>query len=325
MKVALNKGIDRIRSGQREDRKAKDLSHVTLDYDTMTEPEQIPDERLRLIFACCHPGLEEKSRIALTLRTVCNGQRISRAKAKIKAKGIGFSIPEPEHWDTRLDTVLSTIYLIFTTGYVTEEISSRDLCDEAMFLLQLLNQLRPDDPEIEGALALVLLTQSRKDARMSNNGASVPIANQDRQLWKDELIKEGQELISIAVARRRPGPFQIKAAIADCHMTEPAPDWQQISLLYQSLWHYEPTSVVALNWAVVQAEIGDKEWALAKMNELQSELSNFQPWYAARAHVLSELGQIDEARLAYQEAIKRAPNSASVAFLNEKLKRMESK
>jgi len=138
MKVAQNKGIDRIRAGIREDRKATDLSHVTADHTNMIEPEQIPDERLRLIFACCHPGLEEKSRIALTLRTVCNlttreiatnfldteinlGQRISRAKAKIKAKGIGFSIPEPEHWDNRLDTVLSTIYLIFTTGYVTED------------------------------------------------------------------------------------------------------------------------------------------------------------------------------------------------------------
>jgi len=154
MKVALNKGIDRIRTGSREDKKAQDLSHVTTNHTTMAEPEAIPDERLRLIFACCHPGLEEKSRIALTLRTVCNlttreiaanfldtdialGQRISRAKSKIKAKGIGFSIPEPEHWESRLDTVLSTIYLIFTTGYVTEESGSRDLCEEALFLLEI--------------------------------------------------------------------------------------------------------------------------------------------------------------------------------------------
>lgn len=341
MKVALNKGIDRIRAGIREDSKAKDLSHVSLDHVNMTEPEPIPDERLRLIFACCHPGLEEKSRIVLTLRTVCNlttreiansfldteatvGQRISRAKAKIKAKGIGFSIPEQEHWENRLGTVLSTIYLIFTTGYVTEDSGPRDLCEEALFLMQLLNQLCPGDPEIEGALALVLLTQARKEARVANNGASVPLVNQNRQLWNNEFIREGQQLIAVAVSRRHPGPFQIKAAIADCHMAEPAPDWPQMSLLYQSLWHHEPTPVVALNWAVVLAELGQKELALRKLNELHSELSEFQPWHAARAHVLYELGHLESARTAYQQAIKRAQNSATLAFLNEKLQQIES-
>jgi len=341
MKVALNKGIDRIRASTREDRKATDYSHVTLDHTDMEQPENIPDERLRLIFACCHPGLEEKSRIALTLRTVCNlttreiannfldaevtlGQRISRAKAKIKAKGIGFSIPEPEHWEARLDAVLSTIYLIFTTGYVTEDSGTRDLCTEAIFLMHLLNQLRPGDAEIEGALALVLLTQARKEARVADSGAAVPISHQNRALWKYDLIEEGQQWISVAVLRQRPGPFQIKAAIADCHMAEPAPDWEQMSLLYQSLWHHEPTPVVALNWAVVQAELGDKALALRQLNELKSELSDFQPWHAARAHVLVELGQIDEARLAYQEAIKRAQNEASLTFLKGKLQQIET-
>jgi len=341
MKVAFNKGLDRIRTASREEKKAIDLSHVSLNHTIMSEPEDIPDERLRLIFACCHPGLEEKSRIALTLRTVCNlttreiasnfldtevtlGQRISRAKAKIKAKGIGFSIPEPEHWDSRLDTVLSTIYLIFTTGYVTEDAGPRDLCEEALFLMQLLNQLRPDDAEIEGALALVLLTQARKKARVAGNGASVPVVNQDRRLWKKELIEQGQQLLSVAMLRSHPGPFQIKAAIADCHMAEPSADWRQMSLLYQSLWHHEPTPIVALNWAVVQAELGQKELALKKLNDLASELSDFQPWHAARAHILSELGQLDDARIAYREAIDRAQNSASLAFLNEKLQQIDS-
>jgi len=341
IKVAFNKGLDRIRTASREDKKAIDLSHASLNHTTMSEPEEIPDERLRLIFACCHPGLEEKSRIALTLRTVCNlttreiagnfldtevalGQRISRAKAKIKAKGIGFSIPEPEHWDSRLDTVLSTIYLIFTTGYITEDAGPRDLCEEALFLMQLLNQLRPRDAEIEGALALILLTQARKQARVASSGASVPVVSQDRRLWKHELIEQGQQLLSVAVLRSQPGPFQIKAAIADCHMAEPSADWQQISLLYQSLWHNEPTPIVALNWAVVQAELGQKELALKKLNDLAGELSDFQPWHAARAHILSELGQLDDARIAYQEAIDRAQNSASLAFLNEKLQQIET-
>jgi len=150
------------------------------------------------------------------------------------------------------------------------------------------------------------------------------LVSQNRQLWKKDLILEGQQLISIAVLRRHPGPFQIKAAIADCHMAEPTPDWRQMSLLYESLWHHEPTPVVALNWAVVQAELGQKALALKKLNELHDALSEFQPWYAARAHVLSELGQLEEAQAAYKEAIKRAQNSASVAFLQGKLQQIES-
>jgi len=340
MKVALNKGIDRIRSSARETQKTEDLGHIMLKHIEDIDPEDIPDERLRLIFTCCHPGLEEKSRIALTLRTVCNlttreiasvfldtdvtiGQRISRAKSKIKSKGIGFSIPEPEHWDARLGTVLSTIYLIFTTGYVTEESGPRDLCKEGHFLMQLLNQLQPDNAEIEGALALILLTQARNQARIDKNGASVPVAEQDRKQWDHDLINEGQCLLSQAMQRNTPGPFQIKAAIADCHMDEPKPDWQQMSLLYQSLWRHEPTPVVALNWTVVQAEIGQTDLAMSKLNALESELSEYQPWYAARAYVLSKLGKLNDACDAYTAAIQRAQNPAGSAFLKNKLQQLK--
>jgi len=339
MKASFNKGIARIRKAKREGQKGHDLSLIIEDEDPMYAQEEIPDERLRLIFTCCHPALEEKSRIALTLRTVCNlntreiadafldtettmGQRLSRSKAKIKSKGIGFVVPEPAQWGERLNTVLSTLHLIFTTGYVSGDASSRNLCLEGMFLMRLLDQLQSQDAEIEGALALMLLTQSRKTARVSSEGATVPISEQDHALWDAELLQEGQALLARAVQRRNPGAFQIKAAIADCHMETPEPDWAQMLLLYQSLWRFEPTPVVALNWAVVLSETGQPELALQKLGELKDALSEFQPWHAANASVLRKLNRSEKASEAYAEAISRAPTEADRLFLRGKLKQL---
>ena len=337
MKVGLNKGIDRVRKGQSETRKADDLMIVSAKHAERLDDEPIPDERLRLIFACCHPVLEEKSRVALTLRTVCHlttreiaaafldndvaiGQRISRAKAKLKEAGIAFEIPDQEVWPARLDAVLSTLYLIYTVGYVSEDESDRDLAAEAMFLLRLLDRLRSDDPEIEGALALVLLTEARRKARIGTDGATVPPEAQDRSLWEMHMIREGQEILAQAVERGRPGPYQIKAAIADCHMSRPKPDWQQISLLYGSLWVHEPTPVVALNWAVVMAELGETDLAVQKIEALGTTLKDFQPYYAAYASVLGQAGRHTEARAAYHKAIELAQNSSSRKFLENKLR-----
>ena len=337
MKVALNKGIDRARAGQRDTDKVDQFMRIHPEqFDPAHDDDAIPDERLRLIFACCHPALDEKSRVALTLRTVCHlttreiaaafltteiamGQRISRAKSALKDKGIGFEIPDKEVWPARLDPVLSTIYLIFTTGYVTEDASDRDLCMEAIFLMRLLDRLRPNDPEIEGALALSLLTDARRKARVGPDGASVPPEDQDRNLWDMRLVSEGQALLSQAVTRGRPGPFQIKAAIADCHMIKGGPDWKQISLLYGSLWHHEPSPVVALNWAVVMAELGELKLAARKLDAIKAELCEFQPWFAARAHVYSAMGQVEDARSAYHSAIEIAPSRSSRLFLQKKL------
>jgi len=293
MKASFNKGIDRIRKAKREGQKEKDLSLIIEDEDPMHAQEEIPDERLRLIFTCCHPALEEKSRIALTLRTVCNlntreisdafldtettmGQRLSRSKAKIKSKGIAFAVPQPEHWAERLNTVLATL----------------------------------------------LLTQSRHAARVSSEGATVPISEQDHALWDAKLRQEGQELLARAVQRRNPGAFQIKAAIADCHMETPKPDWAQMLLLYQSLWRFEPTPVVALNWAVVLAENGQPDLALQKLEELKEVLGEFQPWHAASASVLRKLKRPEKASEAYAEAINRAPTEADRLFLQDKLKHL---
>lgn len=339
MKVAYNRGIDRIRKSQSETRKAGDIGAVVPSHFEAEDADQIPDERLRLIFACCHPTLGEKSRVALTLRTVCNlttreiaaafldtdvtiGQRISRAKSSLRDTGTTFEIPEPEAWPARLNAVLSTVYLIYTVGYVNEDRSDRDLGEEAIFLMRLLDKLCPDDPEIEGALALVLLTEARREARVGDDGATVPPESQNRQLWNTQMITEGRALLNTAMKRQCPGPYQIKAAIADCHMAGPTPDWQQISLLYGALWPHEPTAVVALNWATVIAELGEVGHALSRIETLGSELKTFQPFYAAYADVLVKAGRMQDAKAAYIKAINLAQSPSNRKFLENTLQQL---
>ncbi len=336
MKAGFNKGIDQIRKNRTEAKAHEAIELPALDPIPQYDLDLIPDERLRLIFTCCHPALEEKSRLALTLRTVCGlttreiaaafldteqtmGQRLSRAKSKIKAKGIGFSVPDSDQWPVRLQTVLSTLYLIFTTGYVNEDMSSRDLCKEGIYLVRLLNTLQPETAEVEGTLALMLFTEARRNARIGHDDALIPVEEQDAGLWDQSAIQEAQDLMQAAVNRRKPGPFQIKAAIADCHMFRPKPDWHQMALLYQSLWAFEPTPVVALNWAVTIAEEGQPNAALQRLDELESQLRGFQPWYAAKAHILEELGRTTEALMAYKTAMEMAPNEASKKLLMKKM------
>ncbi len=336
LQVARRKAIDRLRGAARDSRKAQTLAILAEDA---AEPQTIPDERLRLIFACCHPALEPKSRIALTLRSVCGlttpeiarafldaeptmGQRISRAKAKIAAAAIPFAVPEADLWSARLDTVLATVYLIFTTGYVAGPDEPRDLCLEAEYLMRLIDRLRPADPEIEGALAMMLLTAARRSARIGPDGASVPPGEQDRRLWDAARIAEGRALLARAVERRRPGPFQIKAAIADCQMADPGPDWPQIAALYGALLGHEPTPVVRLNAAVALAEAGDPARGMAIVEELAADLSVYQPWHAARAAILAALGAKTGAARAYREAIALA-TPAEALFLAKRLAGLE--
>jgi RNA polymerase sigma-70 factor (ECF subfamily) len=332
--VARRKALDRFRGSKREAQKADDLSLLIARQEE--EQDEIPDERLRLIFACCHPALELKSRVALTLRTVCGlttteiarafldqeatmGQRLSRAKTKIAGAGIAFEVPAAEHWPGRLDAVLTTVYLIFTTGYIATSEETRDLCLEAEYLMRLIDRLNPHDAEIEGALAMMMLTAARHRARIGGDGASLPPAEQDRSLWDKARIEEGRALLERAMARRTPGPFQIKAAIADCQMAEGRPDWPQITLLYGALWQFEPTSVVALNAAVAVAEAGDAVRGLNIIEGLASELSDFQPWHAARAALLAKTGDHAKAAAAYGRAIEMAPGQAEALFLEKRL------
>lgn len=335
LKVAHRKALDRLRKENRAARREDALAR-TMDFETVEAAEDIPDERLRLIFACCHPALEEKSRVALTLRAVCGlstaeiarafldapatmGQRLSRAKAKIAAAGVPFAVPEPDLWDERLQGVLTAIYLIFTAGYTAGPGEPRDLCGEAIFLARLLVSLHPDEPEIEGALALMLLTDARRAARTGPDGATVPPAAQDRALWNRDKLAEGRALLERALNRRRAGPFQVKAAIGACQMADPGPDWPQIVELYAVLLSMEPTPVVRLNLAVALAETGAHASALAMLDEVRSALADFQPFQAARAAVLAMAGKPEAAARAYETAIRNAQSEADRLFLKGRL------
>lgn len=335
LKVALRKAIDRLRGAARETRKAVDLGHLAQDEADDTEPDMIPDDRLRLIFTCCHPALDPKSRVALTLRTLGGlttgeiarafldaeatmGQRLSRAKAKIAAAGIPFKLPEPEDLPDRLNSVLTVVYLIFNAGYTSGPATDRDLCGEAIFLARLLDTLQPAEAEVEGCLALLLLTHARRAARLLD-GRSVALGEQDHSLWDQAMLTEGLARLDTAMTRRAPGPFQIKAAIAALHTVPEAPDWPQIAALYARLHAFEPTPVVALNHAVALAQGGHPGLALARVESLAGDLDGYQPFHAARADLLARTGRNSEARAAYATAIHLATADADRSFLQARL------
>lgn len=334
LQAAYRKAIDRVRKNKSETRKVDALRPLAPD-EIGDDPDDIPDNRLRLIFTCCHPALEPKSQVALTLRTIGGlstteiaavfldaeptmGQRLSRAKSKIAAAGIPYAVPGPELWAERLQPVLAVIYLIFTAGYAAGPGSGRDLAEEAIFLARLLNRLRPDDAEIEGCLALLLITHARRDARIDTEGITVPLSEQDRTLWHRDELNMGLALIETAMQRRLPGPYQIKAAIAACHVAPDGSDWAQIVLLYDSLLRFEPTAIVRLNRAVALSEAGWPAQALDALNGLHGELYAFQPYHAGRADILAKNGKMDECRNAYEAAISLSTSASDIALLRKR-------
>ena len=340
LQVARRAAIDRIRKAQRHAARIPDLT-LLMDEDeaarAMDAPE-IPDDRLRLIFTCCHPALEEKTRVALTLRTVgglttreiarafldteqAMGQRLSRAKAKIAASGIPYSVPERADWDQRLNSVLTVLYLIFNEGWTAgpgEAPIREALCDEAIWLARLMTRLAPDEPEIEGLLALMLLAHARRAARFDAEGGFRPLDAQDRSLWDNAMMDEGLALLDIAVARRLPGPFQIQAAIGALHVqaeTAETTDWPQILLLYDRLAALAPSPVVHLNRAVALAETGALDRACRALNALRDDLDSYQPFHAARADLARRAGDRETARAAYDRAIAMAASEADRGWL----------
>ncbi len=334
LRVAYRKAIDRLRSTAREARKAAALAPLIPDAADATDPDMIGDDRLRLIFTCCHPALDPKSRVALTLRTLGGlttgeiarafldaeptmGQRLSRAKAKISAAGIPFKVPEPEDLPDRLNSVLTVVYLIFNAGYTVGPSLDRDLCAEAIFLARMLCALQPGEAEVEACLALLLLTHARRSARLRGVEA-VALSDQDRALWDMPMVAEGLAILETALARRATGPFQIKAAIAACQSQSP-PDWPQIAALYAGLYRYEPTPIIHLNQAVALAEAGHLPAALAALQSLAEPLADYQPYYAACAEYLGRAGKIPAALEAYARAIALAASPADAAFLNRRM------
>ncbi|KAA9148663.1 sigma-70 family RNA polymerase sigma factor [Amycolatopsis acidicola] len=321
--TARNRAIDRLRrEATRDGREA--ASMVLYARDGPPEEGVVRDDRLRLIFTCCHPALATPSQVALTLRLLGGlttgeiahaflvpettmAQRIVRAKAKIRAARIPYRVPAEADLPERLRAVLAVVYLIFTEGHLARE----DLCAEAIRLGRLLAELMPDEPEVLGLLALMLLVESRRAARVGPSGELVRLSDQDRGLWDQELVAEGQQLVRRCLRRDRPGPYQIQAAINAVHSDNG--DWAQILALYDQLWQFTPTPVVALNRAVAVAEVDGPAAALALVDEL--ELGGYHLFHAIRADLLRRLGRREDAARAYDAAIATAPDDLERDFL----------
>jgi RNA polymerase sigma-70 factor (ECF subfamily) len=333
--TARNKAIDRLRrEASREDRHAQ--ATLLRAADEPVEEGAVRDDRLRLIFTCCHPALAPASRVALTLRLLGGlttpeiaraflvpeatmAQRLVRAKAKIRDAGIPYRVPGEAELGERLRGVLAVVYLVFNEGYTAssgDRLVREDLCAEAIRLGRLLAELMPDEPEVMGLLALMLLVEARRAARTTADGHLVRLGNQDRGLWDPALIAEGQAIVRRCLQRNEPGPYQLQAAINAVHSDAASAaqtDWWQILQLYNQLQAQTPTPVVELNRAVAVAEVEGPDAALTLVDRL--DLGGYHLFHAVRADLLRRLGRSSEAAEAYGAAIARTDNAAERELL----------
>jgi RNA polymerase sigma-70 factor (ECF subfamily) len=340
--TARRKALDRIRRENKRDDKHEQAQMM---YDDVPRASfgAVHDERLRLIFTCCHPALAPEARVALTLRMIggltvpeiaraflvqegAMGQRITRAKAKIKAARIPYRVPSADDLPGRVSGVLAVLFLVFNEGYLTSGSDTdpvrHDLTAEAIRLARLLRELMPEDGEVAGLLALMLLTEARRAARVSANGELVTLDEQDREAWDAALVAEGHRLVRQRLATgQAPGRYQILAAINAVHTSARDArdtDWSQVVALYDQLVHLDPSPIVALNRAVAIAELDGPDVALAIVDRLQEELVDYHAYFAARADLLRRLGRIEESRAAYGRAIALAGNTAETAYLTRR-------
>jgi len=332
--TARKRAIDRLRRESRERELLGRMAVSSLgndDHDIPEETGPVQDDRLRLIFTCCHPALSTEAQVALTLRLLGGlsteevarsfllaeptmAQRLVRAKHKIKAARIPYRVPADHELPDRLRAVLSVVYLIYNAGLNSP--TERGLCAEAIRLGRLLSTLMPDEPEVAGLLALLVLTEARRASRIRADGSLVVLGEQDRSRWDRTAIEEGQRIVRWCLRRNQPGPYQLQAAINAVHAdaaTVEDTDWSQIVALYDQLLAVAPTPVVALNRAVAIGEAHGPEAALALVHEL--DLENYYPFHATRADLLRRLGRESEAAAAYARAAALAPTDAERDFL----------
>ncbi len=342
--TAMRKAIDSIRRRENLESKKHDIELLAeLERTEQSiDKEEIPDERLRLIFTCCHPALDKKTSVALTLRAIGGlqtreiaraflteettmGQRLTRAKRKIRSAGIPYRVPPPKLWSERFEAVLSVIYLIFNEGYYASSGPSllrHELCEEAIHLARVVHQLAPDETESAGLLSLMLLHQARSSSRSDRDGRFIPLDSQDRSKWDQSLIGEGDRTLKRALAKQRPGPYQIQAAISAIHCKSSSwdtTDWIQISALYEELHRLSPSDVVRLNQIAAQSWAIGPQAALSKLSTIESPLQRYQPFHATKADLLRRLGRTDDAIASYQTALELSSNDTELDFIKRRI------
>lgn len=345
--TARNRGVDKLRRDQRRDELSREATALQEERPEPQEVGAVRDDRLRLIFTCCHPALSQEAQVALTLRLlgglttpeIANAYlvsestmaaRITRAKKKIASAGIPYRVPGDHDLPDRLSSVLAALYLVYNEGYAASSgatLTRTDLSAEAIRLARVLADLMPDEPEVLGLLALVLLTEARRSARTDASGALVLLADQDRTRWDREMIDEGHQLVRRCLRRNAPGPYQIQAAINAVHDDAPTAaqtDWSQIVALYDQLTVFTPTTVVALNRAVAIGERDGPRAGLDVIDPLREDLDAYYPLHAARADLLTRLGRNREAAEAYRKALVSTDNEVFRGYLGDRLARLDT-